>query len=117
MKTLLFEYGHKTIGSHNGKWGGQTLVFAKSKRLYKEQEQFLQSKGISTNLGDQTTFFHDFGDGWTAKVTMTVGRVRDFKEIMKQSKGFYGYDWMIDNILKYGRILTQEELKAEEKGA
>lgn len=112
MRTLLFEYGHTNIGSWDRKWPGEGRVYAKSKKIYKEQEEFLASKGISMKIGEQTTFIHNFEDGWTAKVTVTVGRASDFADILKRSEGFLGYDWMIDNILEHGRILTQKELKA-----
>ena len=86
MTVLLFEYGHSKINTWNGHWTGEGKVFAK--------EVFL-------------TFTHDFGDGWVAKITMTVGAKKDFEEIMKRSEGFLGYEWIIDSILKHGKIVEK----------
>ncbi len=38
---------------------------------------------------------------------MTVGAKKDFEEIMKRSEGFLGYEWIIDSILKYGKIVEK----------
>lgn len=105
MTVLLFEYGHTNIGSWDGKWSGSGKVYAKEVNLTKGLKEHLEALGIDCGKGKNHTFHYDFKDGWACNVTMTVGTKTEFKEIMKHSQGFLGYDWMIDSILKYGRIL------------
>lgn len=122
MTVLLFEYGHSRIGSWDGKWSGEGSVFAKEVLLTKERKQHLESLGIDCKKGVKHKFSHDFGDGWVAEINMTVGNKKDFKEIMKASQGFMGYEWLIDSILKYGKVkqkfmiydLQQNQTREEE---
>lgn len=111
MRTLLFEYGHSNVGSWDGKWSGDKKIYAKKVVITKEKEELLKSLGIPMTKGSKKEFLYDFGDGWTAKVIMTVGTSREFDPIVKRSGGFLGYDWMIDEILKHGRILKRDERK------
>jgi len=50
------------------------------------------------------SFDYDFGDGWRASISVTENK-------RSKSAGFRGYDWMVSEILKHGRILTREERK------
>lgn len=115
MTTALFEYGHTSIGSWNGAWSGTGNLYAKTVSLSKKQIQTLKENGIETKIGSKASFFYDFGDGWKAKVYMTIGYAKDFRKTMTRSKGFLGYDWMIDEILEHGKILTAEERKEEKE--
>jgi hypothetical protein len=40
------------------------------------------------------------------------------RKLKKQSKGFCGYQWMVESIIDFGEILTAEQRKAliKEKG-
>lgn len=105
MTVLLFEYVHTNIGSWDKKWSGSGKVYAKEVNLTKDLKEHLEALGIDCGNGKNHTFHYDFKDGWACNVTMTVGTKTEFKKIMKHSQGFLGYDWMIDSILKYGRIL------------
>ena len=104
MTVLLFEYGHSRVGSWNGKWSGEGSVFAKEVLRTKERKQHLESLGIDCKKGAKHKFTHDFGDGWVAEINMTVGNKKDFKQIMNASQGFMGYEWIIDSILKHGKV-------------
>jgi hypothetical protein len=67
----------------------------------------------ATNGAGKGFYTHHWSDGWTACIN--VKRSESAKETRKassKSKGFYGYDWMIDNILQYG----QTEKPAPPKG-
>ena len=57
------------------------------------------------------SFYYDFGDGWGARVEVMPVDSREKRKREKVSAGFYGYDWMIDSILKYGDILTKSQIK------
>ena len=55
------------------------------------------SLGLKTTL-DKKSWRYDFGDGWTAEVTAVLWPSTLKKE---KSDGFCGYEWMVDNIIKW----------------
>lgn len=48
--------------------------------------------------------YHDFGDGWTACVTVKEVTGGEKRKLVKASKGFCGYDWMIESLRSHGEI-------------
>lgn len=107
MTVLLFEYGHSKINTWNGRWAGEDKIFAKEVFLSTSKRERLSELGFDLRRGAKKSFTHDFGDGWVAEITMTVGAKKDFKEVMKHSEGFMGYEWIIDSILKHGKIVKE----------
>lgn len=107
MTVLLFEYGHSKINTWDKKWSGEGKVFAKEVPLTTKKREKLIELGFDLHRGAKKTFTYDFGDGWVANVTMTVGNKKDFEGIMKLSEGFMGYDWFIDSILENGKIVKK----------
>lgn len=58
------------------------------------------------------SWFYNFGDGWGANI---LGEVIDRSEATKRrknSKGFSGYEWMVQSIIFYGAILTENQRKS-----
>lgn len=106
MKTILFEFLWNNIGSWNGKTAGQDKKYYIRRTVYKEQDP--------KNKLDHGYFVYDFGDGWTAGVRTRRMSSQEAKRFMRKSAGFQGYDWMVSEILKYGRILTREERRKME---
>ena len=51
---------------------------------------------------DGESFYYNFGDGWGANVSVTKNR-------KCPTCGFRGYEWMIEEILKYGEIKNVNE--------
>lgn len=97
---LSFTLSMPNVGSWDGKWSG-------SDRLYVKVKSFTQSKTDTTRaqeILDEGYFHYDFGDGWSAGVT--VGRVdsRERDRLRKKSAGFCGYEWMIDSIIRDMKI-------------
>jgi len=45
-------------------------------------------------------FVHHFGDGWAAGIHAEVVEPRTR---LPKSDGFQAYDWMVDNLLRYGQ--------------
>ena len=101
---ISFEYHTTQIGSWDKKWSGSGKVFAKLKTISKEQKEKLEKMGFAIQKGKSHSFHYDFQDGWACNVTMTVGTKKEFQSIMRQSQGFLGYDWMIQDILENGQI-------------
>lgn len=49
---------------------------------------------------------YNFGDGWLARVDVSQVDAKEASRLRKASKGFCGYEWMIDSILTRGMIST-----------
>lgn len=98
MKTLRFELTMPNVGSWNGKDTG-------------EQGEHYDFRRVSDDLAKKLngkSFSYDFGDGWRAAVRVTVNR-------RCKNNGFRGYEWMVDQIIKYGEIKTVQERRLKYK--
>lgn len=65
-------------------------------------------------------WYYNFGDGWGASVSVTKVPSKEKTRPEESSSDFTGYDWMIDEILKFGKILNLKErsiLRLLEKGS
>lgn len=61
------------------------------------------------NVKDGACHYYNFGDGWGAGVSVKiVDGVKGKNAAIKGSKGFCGYEWMIDSILERGKITTEQ---------
>lgn len=100
---ISFELTMPNVGSWNGKWTGEKNKYFAHRTISKKQAtELFKDKHI-------LSFYYSFGDGWGANVAcQKVDSVKKRSE-EKISKGFCGYDWMISEILKYGKILTLQE--------
>jgi hypothetical protein len=49
--------------------------------------------------------YYRFSDGWGVNVLVKEVDRKEAEYMRKNSKGFYGYDWMIDSILSHGKII------------
>jgi len=54
-------------------------------------------------------FYYNFGDGWGASVSVREVDSKEARKLRKESAGFCGYDWMVDEIRYHGRILSLSE--------
>lgn len=96
---LLFVLTMPNVGSWNGKWTSESVVHAISKN--------------AKDLPDckEDNYYYSFGDGWGASVELKKVTAKEASTFMKKSKGFCGYDWMVDSILLYGEILNSQQIK------
>lgn len=100
---LSFELTMPNVGSWNGQWSGQGLKYYKHIKLRKKEvEKLLTNK-------ERDSWYYNFGDGWGANVSVEIISSNEKKKRERISKGFAGYEWMITEILKYGRILEFQE--------
>ena len=88
--------------SWNGKWSGEGRFYCIVKR-YRGKESVLE------NVDKGKSHYYNFGDGWGALVKIKNISADEAKVYRKGSMGFLSYSWMVDEIEKYGRILTKEE--------
>lgn len=87
-------------GSWNNKWSGDSEIFIKVRDVPMKTRK---------SLIEGSPHFYSWDDGWTAQVdVMPVGEV---SKLVSKSRGFAGYDWMIDSLILYGEILTSKEIR------
>ena len=98
---LCFVLSMPNRNSWNGKWSGED-------RLYARVISFNSKKSIekAKTILDKKSYFYNFGDGWTACVSVKEVSVKDGTSIKRKSKGFCGYDWMVDSIIFDGEIVS-----------
>lgn len=103
---LSFELTMPNRASWNGKWTGDEKKFFRGRSL--------DSKDAEILLGgkDKSSFYYNFGDGWGANVLVEKVSAMENRKRLKKSAGFYGYDWMIDEIINHGRILERKTRQA-----
>ena len=89
------------VGSWNGRWSGENNLHAivKSDRSVPKEV-----------IGKY--YWYDWDDGWSACVSVEKVDYREGNKLRKKSKGFCGYDWMVESIIKKGVV----ECKAKSEG-
>ena len=94
---ILFELTFPRINTWNNRWSG-------------EGKRYLCIK-CNNNVPKEVvgkSYYYDFGDGWAANIEVSKINCREADKLRKKSAGFYGYDWMIDSIIKNGKIMGKE---------
>ena len=102
---LAFTLTMPGVASWNGRWSGDG-------RLYVAVRSFGNSQKTRAKLQpiiDKGSYSYGWSDGWRAAVTVREVEAREGTRLQKVSNGFCGYEWMIDSILAYGRILADHE--------
>lgn len=85
-------------GSWNGRWSGENDLHAIVK----------PEKSVPKDIIGKS-FLYRWDDGWLACVSVEKVDCREGNKIRKKSRGFCGYNWMVESIIKKGVI----EYKAE----
>jgi hypothetical protein len=95
---VLFELSMPGNNSWNGKWTGEGNLYARVINVgasQKAREKYEKLIGYHT---------YSFGDGWRAAVTVREVTSAAKRKLLKESKGFCGYDWMIESLRQHGEI-------------
>lgn len=103
---LEFRLTMPGVGSWNGKWTGSENYYARVINFTKKYGSSKKAKEKLETL-DGNSFYYNFGDGWSASIDVRVVTSTEARQIRKKSRGFYGYEWMIDSILSKGEICTK----------
>jgi len=93
----------RTMPHHNawnGKWTGDGELFA---RVHPKPRGAKATEKYQNLIGRHR---YDFGDGWVACIEVVEVGTSEGRKMKKQSRGFWGYDWMIDSLLQHGVIQT-----------
>jgi hypothetical protein len=100
---LSFQLTMPNIGSHNGRWTGQ------SKQYFHIQSTSNVNRQSVLDLLDgkeSRTFHYSWGDGWGANVKMEIIDGKEAARRRKISSGFCSYEWMCREILEHGKIIN-----------
>lgn len=103
---LCFELSMPNVGSWNGKWTGANNLYARIVSIRKGKASEAKAKEILA----AKSYYYNFGDGWSASVSVRAVDGREATKIKKASKGFCGYDWMIESIMSNGCIKIKDSL-------
>lgn len=104
---LSFELTMPNKGSWNGKWSGENNKYYLIKKISKKFfDKIVHFKELS-NKGSNSCFYYNFGDGWVANVRVEIIDNDEAKKRTKISKGFCGYEWMVDSIINNGSIMVK----------
>jgi len=106
---LSFQLTMPNNNAWNGKWTGMGDQYFMFRTIQKKTAKKLEFKAndnpkIYRNLTMGIDYYYNFGDGWGANVEVKEISSAEKQRLFKTSKGFSGYDWMIDSILKYSEI-------------
>ncbi len=106
QRIVSFELTMPNKGSWNGKWSGENSKYFIIKKI---SDKYLSSKDYFKDLLDKgrDSWYYSWGDGWGANVVVEIIDGQLSRKRRKQSKGFCGYDWMVDEILFKGKIKNQ----------
>lgn len=91
---LAFELTMPGCGSWNGRWSGEGYVFARTRTT---RSQTVVDRAVGQ-------YSYSWDDGWRASITVRVVTPAEAAKLRKQSLGFMGYEWMIDDIMAFGEI-------------
>lgn len=98
MKIFAFTLNMPNVGSWNGRWSGERDLYLKFRSLKNKDAESLK----------EGSYYYNFGDGWGASVQVSIIDSKEKQRLQRKSKGFAGYDWMIDSILNHGKIVAED---------
>jgi len=101
---VAFTLTMPSCGSWNGRWSSEKDLHVKVINLTKT---LCNKYKIDEKLGEN--FYYRWNDGWGANIYVEKVDSKKAAKLRKNSKGFCGYDWMIDSILDFGEILNNQE--------
>ena len=87
---IAFTLSMPSVGSWNGKWTSSGNLHARAINI--------GSKKRANEILAKGSFRYDFGDGWVAGISVKKVNAKEARQLRKDSKGFCGYEWMIDSI-------------------
>ena len=95
---IVFELSMPNKGSWNGRWSQEGQLFVRTR----------PERDVPRECWDKS-FYHRWDDGWTACVTTTRMTAAEARKLERKTKGFCGYDWMIESIIRHGDIRYERD--------
>lgn len=115
---VSFELTMPKVNSWNGRWSGEDKKFYHIRNVDKKTGEKIMQDAVSYPLykglferekvgetSPQKKYYYNFGDGWGANITAEVVTAKEASKRRKVSKGFYGYEWMVDSIILNNKII------------
>ena len=96
MKRVEFSLAMPGRASWDGRWSGDSKTYSVERSV---------DDAHAADL-DGRSWAYAWPDGWRAEVSARVVADHDDRP---PSAGFRGYDWMVDSILRYGKIYADHE--------
>ena len=90
----VFELSMPSVGSWNGKWTAA--------------DDYHSIVRWVKPMPENDYYRHNFGDGWSAGISVKQVDSKEATKIRRKSKGFCGYEWMVQSILDNGKIIITE---------
>ena len=106
---VSFELTMPNVASWNGRWSGEGKKYFIIRKFTGKASKEVISKlfvGTITPLEARNSWYYRWEDGWGANVEAEIVDAYTANKRKKVSSGFCGYDWMVDSILKNGKIQT-----------
>ena len=96
---LAFRLNMPGVSSWNGRWSGEGKDFVKVVTI---RGKAGETKG--RQILSEDSFNYSFGDGWLSRIDVEQVDSAMAARLRRHSAGFCAYDWMVDSIVKNGRI-------------
>ena len=99
-KYVAFVLSMPRNNSWNGKWSGEGQCYAIVKKLTTKKliERY-------KSIIEQGAYSYCWEDGWAARISVMELDAQQARKMRKNSKGFCGYDWMVNSIINNGEII------------
>lgn len=101
---LAFTLSMPGRNSWNGRWSGEDTVYAIVRPF-----TTIKAKAKAETMKAHRYYSYSFGDGWRAGVEVKEVSNDEARVIRRKSKGFCGYDWMVQSILDHGAIYGSKD--------
>ena len=115
---LAFKLSMPSNSAWNGKWSGISKFYVKTHNFGTSKKGVIRAKTLLNvktpqweSQPESGYYSYNFGDGWRAGIAVYIIDSKIATRLQRQSDGFCGYDWMVDNLITYGEILTSEQCK------
>ena len=95
---LAFTLSMPNVGSWNGKWTAAGNLYARVISI--------GNKKRADEILAKNSFRYNFGDGWVAGISVKKVDAKEARRLRRESKGFCGYEWMIDSIRANLKIIV-----------
>lgn len=97
---LAFVLTMPGVNTWNGRWSGEGELFVDIRNIGRAKAS--EEKGRA--LIEGSSYFYRWDDGWCAEVSVSEVTAAEARKMRAKSKGFMGYNWMVNNLLATGEI-------------
>lgn len=98
---IAFTLSMPNRGSWNGRWSGEGNLYA----VVRDFKQSTAEKILS-----KSSYYYRWDDGWGASISVRKIDGQESRRIKNASRGFRGYEWMVDSIIHYGAIYADHQI-------